>query len=273
MLKSLTLLYLAATLTLANAQAPDPAAQAAPDQTQPPAPIVRSYERMAPPRRWRPMEQRPPQITESQPTPGVWLRSESTSALKTVSATPQRTEVRLERGRLNVTVHQPAQHAEILIDLPGGQTSLLKDGLYTFNADTNTVRVLHGEAAYLAPSAKPIKIKEDHQLSLVAAPGGKPGHLKPDEAYPYELTADLLPPDNHGDRAYGGYAGDGYAEGGYPGYYPGYYGDYPPYPYPYYAGFWGYPYGYYPGFYGYPFGYGIGYGYYGRFVYRGGFRR
>jgi hypothetical protein len=263
MLKSLTLLSLAASLTFANAQSPGSATQAASDQSQPPAPIVRSYEQHRP---WR----QPDEIAESQPTPGVWLRSESTSSLKTISATPQRTEVRLDHGRLNVNIHQPAQHSEILIDLPGGQTSLLKDGLYTFNADTNTVRVLYGEAAYLVPDAKPIKIKEGHQLSLVPAHGDKPGRLKPDEAYPYELTADLLPPNNHGDV---GYAGNGYAEG----YYPGYYGDYPPYAYPYYAGFWGYPYGFYPGYYGglygYPFAYGVGIGYYRGFGYHRGFRR
>ena len=190
--------------------------------------------------------------------------------MSTISATPQRTEIRLDRGRLNVNVHQPAQHAEILVDLPGGQVSLFKDGLYTFNADTNTVRVLHGEAAaYPGPiaansSEKAIKVKEDHQLALVPSAGGGKGEFKTVEAYPYELTADLLPMTNHGDPAF---AGRGYADG--------YYGDYPAYgPYPYYAGFYGYP-GYYG--YGYPFAYGIGFGYYGGFHggygIRGGFRR
>jgi hypothetical protein len=257
MLRSLALLSLFAALPLANAQAPAP--QAAPDQSQPPAPIVRNYQE----HRFR----QPGPVVETQPIPGVWLRSESASVLKTVSATPQRTEIRLDRGVLNVTVHQPAQHSEILIDLPGGQTSLLKDGLYTFNADTNTVRVLRGEAAYIgagngaSAAARPIKIKEDHQISLVATPGVS--ELKPVEAYPYELTADLLPPDNAGDPGHGE-----------PGY-PRYAGDYPPYyaPYPYFAGFYGYPYGFYPGFYGYPFAYGIGFAYYGGFGYHGGFRR
>jgi hypothetical protein len=277
MLKYLTLLSLAATFSAANAQAADPSVQTPSvqtpsDQSQPAAPIVRSYAQHRP---WRGAER----ITESQPTPGVWLRAESTSGVTTVSAAAQRTEIRLERGRLNVSVHQPAQHSEILIDLPGGQTSLLKDGLYTFNADTDTVRVLRGEAAYVGPTgagtnaAKPIKIKEDHELSLVAAGNGKAGEGKAGEgkagegkaveAYPWEMTADLLPLGDGADRGYGG--GGGYLEG-----------DYPPYgPYPYYAGAWGYPYGYgfYPGFYGYPVAYGIGFGYYGGFAYRGGFRR
>ncbi len=38
------------------------------------------------------------------------------------------------------------RNSELLVDLPGGQVSLLKDGFYTFNADTQTVRVLKGEA-------------------------------------------------------------------------------------------------------------------------------
>ena len=270
MLKSLTLVSLLATLTAANAQSPNPPEQ---DPASQAAPIIRRYQSNGTAMHRLRREQ--PQIVESQPIPGVWLRSESASALKTLSTTPQRTEISLDHGILNVNIHQPAQHSEILIDLPGGQTSLLKDGLYTFNADTNTVRVLRGEAAYVGPGnsttatadTKPIKIKEDHQISLVAAPGVT--QLKSVESYPYEIAADLLPPDNHGDRAY---AGGGYGAGYEP--------DYPryEYPYPYYAGLWGYP-AFYPGYYGYgyPFAYGIGFGYYGGFHggygYRGGFRR
>jgi hypothetical protein len=226
--------------------------------------------------------QRPAPIVETQPVAGVWLRSRSTSVVRTISATPQGTEIRVEKGVLNVTVHQPAQHTEILVDLPGGQTSLVKDGLYTFNADTNTVRVLRGEAAaFPGPSVplgvtpvaadaktghdshdfhdKGIKVKEDHQVSFVAAVGAG---IKSVEAYPYELGTDLLPASGDG-RQYANYSGE---DG--------------PYGYSYYAG--GYPYGFYPGYYpgyysgygfGYPYGYGIGIGYYGGFGgYRGGYR-
>jgi len=278
MFKSLAFFSLLAAVATATAQSTGTSDPQTPGQTTPPsqpAPIVRTYARSYPPAPLHPGRPQP-QIVDSQPIPGVWLRSESQTgnqtAVKTISATPQRTEIRLDRGRLNVTVHHPADHSEILVDLPGGQVSLFKDGLYTFNADTSTIRVLHGEAAAYPgpisatagttanakPSAKPIKVKEDHQLSLVAATGVKPGEIKSVEAYPYELAADLLPPSND-DRSYADYGGD-----------------YLPYPYPYYAGDWGYP--YYPGFYGYgyPFAYGIGFGYYGGFgggYYRGGFRR
>ena len=268
MFKSLTLVSLLATFTAASAQSPN-----APEQdtaaTSQPAPIIRRYQSNGTAMHRLHREQA--QITESQPTPGIWLRSESTSTVTTVSATPQRTEIRLDHGRLNVNIHQPSQHSEILIDLPGGQTSLLKDGLYTFNADTNTLRVLRGEAAAwpgpitASADTKAIKVKEDHQLSLIAATAGRPSEMKSVEAYPYELIADLLPLGNSGDRAY--------ADGEYVA---GYERDYPRYerPYPYFASAWGYP-GYYG--YGYPFAYGIGFRYYGGFRggygYRGGFRR
>lgn len=272
MLKSLALISLLATLPLANAQSADPAPQTAPqatpDQPQPPAPIVRHYQSRG--LAMHPLHRQQPSIVESQPIPGVWLRSESTSDVKTISAAAPHAEISLTHGRLNVQVHQPAQHSEILIDLPGGQVSLLKDGLYTFNADTNTVRVLRGEAAaWSGPhsDAKPIKIKEDHQLSLVATAGAKPAELRSVEAYPYELTADLLPPSNDYNDAYGD--GPDYPRHSYPGY-----------GYSYDSGLWDYPYaypGFYPYGYGYPFAYGIGFGYYGGFHggygYRGGFRR
>ena len=268
MFKSLALLSVLAVLPLANAQSADPNTQ---DQSQQPAPIVRGNQQYGQQgnQQYSQLQQRrfrqQDQIVESQPVAGVWLRSESTSVLKTISATPERTEIELDRGRLNVTVHQPAQHSAILIDLPGGQTSLFKDGLYTFNADTNTVRVLRGEAAaYPGPIAdnaneKAIKVKEDHQLALVAAPNSNHGEFKSVESYPYELTADLLQSPNQGDRPSAN----------------GYFGDYPYYGgYPYYAGGWGYP-GYFG--YGYPFAYGVGFGYYGGFHggygIRGGFRR
>jgi hypothetical protein len=297
MLKSLAFFSLLAAISAANAQSP---VAADPQATATPAPIVRAYpvqnypvsnypdqsypdqgypQDRAPFRQSRRLQN---QVVESQPVPGIWLRSQSSSAVKTIAATPQHTEIRLDRGVLNVTVHHPADHAQILVDLPGGQVDLFKDGLYTFNAETGTVRVLHGEAAaYPGPivansDAKPVKIKEDHQLSLVAANGLKSGEIESVESYPYELTADLLQPANT-VRGYGnGYAdyGDGYA--------------------PSYAGAWGSPYGYsgyypgyYPGYYGYgyPFSYGIGIGYYGGFggfggggfgggfAHRGGFRR
>jgi hypothetical protein len=248
--KSFPVLLALATLSLgANAQMTDPTV-AAPPQSQP-APIVRGYAGR--------------QATTSEPTNGVWVRSEPSGSVKTVSASANGAEIRVEHGRVNVQVYHPADHAQITVDLPGGQIDLLKDGFYTFNAETNTVRVLRGEAETYpggaASNSKPIKVKEDHQYAF----SGKPA-----EVDPQQLMSDVLP---GGGPGRGDGRGDGYGPGYGPGYgyAPGYangpYGDgyygYPS-PYPYYA--YGYPYGY--GF-GYPFGFGLGFGYYGGF---GGFR-
>jgi hypothetical protein len=218
-----------------------------------PAPITRSAPGMT------------PRFHTLTPIPGVLVRSDADGTVRTVSSTAGATELRVDKGRATISVHHPADKSTITVDLPGGQVDLLKDGLYTFNADTGTVRVLRGEAdAYpgTATQGKGTKIKEDHELSFAANGKG----LKSVEAGPGEMTADLVPgPGMQRGYAAGGYGpgygpyGDGYAE------YP-----YPYYPNPYYA--WGYPYGFYP--YGYPFGFGIGFGYYGGFGgFRGGFRR
>ena len=190
-------------------------------------------------------------INNVQPIPGVFVRSDVANAVTTVSADANGTEVRISQGRANIQVNHPAHNSEILVDLPGGQASLIKDGFYTLNANTNTLTVLQGEAETFPsndPNAKPIKVKEDHESILSAT-----GPSKPASVDQRQLTADLLPggPRNSdGDRGYGyGPYGDGFY--GYP-------------PYPYYGFGYGYPYGW-----GYPYGFGLGFGYYGGF---GGFR-
>jgi hypothetical protein len=181
------------------------------------------------------------------------------SSVRAIAVDPNHTEIRVEHGIANISVHGPEHGAEILVDLPGGQTGLLKDGLYTFNADTNTVRVLKGEAdAYLTANtnAKPIKVKEDHSVTF-SGPAARSV-----EFAPLQARADLVPnvggPSSDGPQRYGYYNYGPYGDGFYGGYYP------------YYAG-WGYPYGW--GGWGYPFGYGFGFGgFYGGGFYGGGFR-
>lgn len=241
--------YLALLLALAtlSATAQTPVARVAdPDtssylQSQP-APIQRNA---------------PGAITSTRPIPGVVVRADQNGAIQTISS-GNPTEIRLDHGRANISVRHPENGSQILVDLPGGQTALLKDGFYTFNADTNTVRVLKGEAkAFPGQDAKPIKVKEYHQLVLA---GPNPRSIEVD---PYQARADLLPTNRARAPRYGeGFNGDGPYGDGY-GYYP-YDGYYPYYAYGYPYGFYGYPYGY-----GYPFGFGIGFGFRGGF---GGFR-
>ena len=189
----------------------------------------------------------------AQVSAGVFVRVGHNSSVRAVSINPENTELTVEKGVANVSIHDPINHAEILINLPGGQISLIKDGFYTFNADTNTVRVMKGEAyAYPSKEAKPVKVKEDHAVILNGP------QVKAFEFDPFQARADLVPYTSNGapepgTSNFGGYAPYGLAYSEYP-----YYG----YPYEYY----GYPYGY------YPFGLGLGFGFYGGGFYGGGFR-
>jgi hypothetical protein len=189
-----------------------------------------------------------PRLNNAVVAPGVWLRTTGATHSETVTSSPDKVEIRVDRGVANLNVHHPDHTPQILVDLPGGQTAVLKDGLYTFNADTNTVRTLKGEAeAYSGtnPGAKPVKVKEEHALTFG-------GELRAMEFAPMDLRGDLLAGAQPGQ---GGYA---YGDGFYPGYA---YGGYPYWDYGY---GWGYPYG----GWGYP-GYGFGFGYVGGF--RGGY--
>ncbi len=249
-----------ATAAVATAQSPDSNYQ----QAQP-APIQRNYPRQsnyAPGQINYAAGQRAnaaPQVSSTRPIPGIIVRTDPSSSVETVSATTDVTELRVTSGRANVSVRHPEHNVQLLVDLPGGQTALIKDGLYTFNAATNTVGVLMGEArVFPGTTDAEVKVKEDHQFTFGASD-------RATEVSFSQARTDLLP----GAVARGNY-GDG-------PYYPYAYGS--PYPYGYYGypyGGWGYPYagwGYPYGGWGYPFGFGVGFGvgfgYYGGF--HGGF--
>src|ERR1700722_12759112 len=79
-------------------------------------------------------------------TPGIFLRLDNNSMVQMVRPDLTHTEVRLEHGRASVEADQLYPQNMILIDQKGGQTQLLKNGLYEFNADNNTVRTFVGKA-------------------------------------------------------------------------------------------------------------------------------
>jgi len=198
------------------------------------------------------------------PVPGVFVHSAKNAYVRTVSINADHTELRVEHGVANIRVDHPAEGSLILVDLPGGQVDLLKDGFYTFNADTNTFRVMDGEATAYATgnSAKEIKVKSAQEVVFDAHP-----HAADFERS--QARADLVPYDAapRGEYANGGGYGEAYVGDAPYGY--GYYA-----PYPYYA--YGYPYGYYGWGWGYPYygyGWGLGLGFYGGgfYGYRGGF--
>jgi hypothetical protein len=215
------------------------------------APIERHYAPSAPP-------------PATQPAPGIWLRSSPDAAVQTVSATADKVELSVTHGLANVSVNHPEENAQVLVDLPGGQTAILKDGFYSFNAATNTVRVFRGEADAFArsnPSAKAVPVKEDHALTY----GG--GSLHAVDFNPAQARQDVLPQGFAHNDERGLRPGYGYGRYG-----DGFYGDgfYGGAPYPYYA--WGYDPFWGPGWgygWGYPYGFGLGVGFYGG--YYGGF--
>ena len=119
-------------------------------------------------------------------TPGVFLRLGNDSTVQMVSPDLTQTEVKLERGHANVEVDQLYKQNVILIDLEKGQTQLLQNGLYTFDADSSTVRVFDGKAnvfpgSNLQADVKPIDVKGGRELMLTGEPA-KPQHFDKDES-------------------------------------------------------------------------------------------
>jgi hypothetical protein len=108
-------------------------------------------------------------------TPGVFLRLDNNSLVKMVTPNLTHTEVSLERGRASVEADQLHAENTILIDQKNGQTQLLKNGLYEFNADNNTVRTFEGKAAVfpgndLQSDVKPIEVKGGRVIALNGEP-------------------------------------------------------------------------------------------------------
>ena len=277
--KRMRLIFAAATLSAVSAVC---AAQAAdqPGQTTTPnsdqqqaAPIERSYPNHA----YRSGQVSPVTLAPGQtiapktdssvnPIEGVWLRVGAQSSVKEVARDANKLELSVEHGLVNVNVRDPDKDILILVDLPGGQTQVLKNGLYTFNAETNTARVLKGEALAFPGTTKadekaagktgdkPIKVKEYNKVVFSGT------NVRSREFYPEEARMDLLPGPRLGPYG-GGAPGEPY---GYGPYGDGFYG-YAPYPYYGYGYPYGYPWGWgYPYYaWGYPFGVGFGFG--GRF--------
>jgi hypothetical protein len=209
-------------------------------------------------------------------TPGIFVRLGDNSTVQMVSTDLTHTEIRLEQGRANVEVDQIYPQNTILVDLNKGQTQLLKNGLYAFDATNSTVRVFDGKAAVypgadLQANIKPVDVKGGHQLTL----NGEP--LKPTGFNKDQATADPLYRWSSLRSQYLGQANLNLAEeyAGYSSFYPGWYWAGGPFGYTWLPGdglFWS-PFGY--GFYSpyYIRGGGFIYGGYGRgfYGYRGGF--
>ncbi|HEY0784329.1 MAG TPA: FecR domain-containing protein, partial [Acidobacteriaceae bacterium] len=107
-------------------------------------------------------------------TPGIFLRLDGNSEVRMISPSLTNTVVALDRGRAEIEVDELHKQNRIVVDQKGGQTQLLKGGLYEFNANANTMRVFDGKAAVVegstqagAPLAgKVVEVKGDRELEL-----------------------------------------------------------------------------------------------------------
>jgi hypothetical protein len=155
-------------------------------------------------------------------TPGVFLRVDENSEIRMISPNLAHIEVAVDRGRAEIEVDRLYKQNNIQIDERGGQALLLKEGLYEFNADNNTMRVFDGKAAAYeglasAGDAKAIVVKGGHELAL-AGQDAKPAKF---DANPKANTKDGLYQWSSLRSKYLGEANESLAES-YASSYPGY---------------------------------------------------
>jgi FecR protein len=111
-------------------------------------------------------------------TPGVFLRVGDNSAVRMISPNLAKTEVELVKGRANVEVDQLYKQNDLRVKIGGGETRLLKTGLYAFNSEDKTLQVFDGEAVFMPADGrqKQIVVKKGHQLAM-NGDGEKPKHF------------------------------------------------------------------------------------------------
>ena len=98
-------------------------------------------------------------------TPGVFLRVGDNSTVKIVSSNLTNTEADLTKGQSTVEVAEIHEYNDLRIVENGVTTRVLKDGLYSFDADHNQVLVYKGEAL-VQDGDQNIKVKDGHELDL-----------------------------------------------------------------------------------------------------------
>ena len=216
---------------------------------------------------------------EIQLTPSILLRVGQNSRVKMVSPSLIHTVVEVQRGRAEIEVGQIFEQNDVRVAMgsEGGQTRLLKPGLYEFDADAQLIRVFDGRAdvSAAANSSKSIEVKGGHLLALNGdsmKPQGFNKKKASDDLTSWgDLRSQYVGQENAslvqsgGGSGYGAGYGNGFGSGGYDLGYGGYpwfpgTGFYSPYGLGLYSSFYGGPFGFgYSGF-GYP---GYGYGLFG----------
>jgi hypothetical protein len=102
-------------------------------------------------------------------TPGVFLRLGPYSTVEMIDASLTNTRLALQSGQAMIDATELYKGNHIVVDQGGASTTLLKDGLYDFNADNNTVRVFDGKAD-VVKGGHQVTLKKGKQVALAAEP-------------------------------------------------------------------------------------------------------
>lgn len=98
-------------------------------------------------------------------TPGVFLRLGDNSSLRVISPGITNTRVALLNGEALVEVTQLFKENNIQVNNAGASTTLLKHGLYYFDADIPKVRVFDGQAS-VSEGDDQVKLKGGKETAL-----------------------------------------------------------------------------------------------------------
>jgi hypothetical protein len=197
-------------------------------------------------------------------TPGAFLRIGPNSDFRLDSVGLADTRVSLVHGSAMLEADQMVQGTRLEVGVGGATADVLKKGLYSFNANPQTMRVLDGKLK-VASATKTREIGGDDQILLANGDNLKKTDFDKSQAKsdPLYVWSEARSRAEANQNAMVAENGDGYAPVGRGWFwdpYAGYYGFWPAESFlysPFGFGFYG---GYYPGFYG---GYGFYRGYRG----------
>ncbi len=204
-------------------------------------------------------------------TPGAFLRVGHNSEVRLLSAGLADTNVNLARGSSMLEVDQIIKGTNLAVTINGATTHVDKKGLYVFNADEQTIRVLDGKLQVATP-AKTQTLGKNNQISLLGEQAMKKENFdeKSVRADPLYVWSRARSQDEAQASEGAAANADSYAVAGNGWYWDPYFSSY---------GFWPvagslyspFGFGFYsPAYFGF---YGGGYGYYGRPFYGGGYYR
>lgn len=98
-------------------------------------------------------------------SPGVFLRVGQNSTIRMVAPDLLDTRVEVERGAALIEANQVHDESRIRVLNAGAQTTVLKKGLYRFDADLRTVAVYDGKAQ-VAADDRTVEVKGGREVNL-----------------------------------------------------------------------------------------------------------